>query len=276
MHVAKAHRHYIAYLTKLLEEESDKRERHDMMTLFEYNRARYEEESNRRIESERFSSQTGRTCHTILRREPMRFVSTSQGPQHVTVQSTLPSSQMDPISVREELGVIVHESQQSLSPYDAHQPTRLDEVKLKDVLNRVHLLQRRFTENKLGLKVPDPRNSAGSAQANIALDVCLAPDAKVTVSGPRIDIPVVDLLFSQGDPEADVPSMRKIEELKAAARVRDAFAYAETKWGKVCDMPRKRIGNAMVAPDDRPYDECLRLLPTYGSFLPRRPSSASF
>ena len=66
--IASAQRHWVKHMAKKLEEEQDVKEFKDNMTMFDFNQARVEEESTRKIESGKYASQTGRTCHTILRR----------------------------------------------------------------------------------------------------------------------------------------------------------------------------------------------------------------
>lgn len=281
--VATAQLHVVRHLTHRLAQESDRRELKDTMTLFDFNKARLEEETNRRIESEEYSSQLGRNCHTNVRRPaeaaPMHFGVGVNGKLSVAESTAL-------------LGHVAYTGTAvSLSPYDVRKPSRMDETRLQEYLKKL-----KTPASRLSVFASDPRSIVGGSAVNIKLDVTLAPEVKVTTCGPRVDVPIVDLLLGNNDGDSVVPSLRRLDELKLASRVREAFAFSDTVYGKSLNggstiatnglkarpnsagsqhhYSRAKIEAAIVTPDDLSYDECLRLLPTYGSFLPRRPATA--
>jgi hypothetical protein len=59
---------WVAKRAQEAEEKLDEMEFKDTISMWSYNQSRIEEEINRRKESYQMSSQTGKTCHTILRR----------------------------------------------------------------------------------------------------------------------------------------------------------------------------------------------------------------
>lgn len=261
--VANAQVHVVRHLTSQLAEEHDRRDMRDCMTLFAFNKARLEEETNRRLESESYASQLGRTCHTILRPrtagsvQPMRFqVGEAIGKTTGTKDLSVPSEALARVAYG---GPAV-----SLSPYDARPVTEFDELKLQNALQRYG-----------GSSGARP-SSAPAASHDRSVDVVLAPDAKVTPTVPRVDVPIDELLYSVHDSSYGVPSSRRIEELKLASRVRDTFASDRKpdRPSSAHHYPRAKVEKAVVTPDDSAVEQCMLLLPTYGSFLPRRPQTA--
>jgi hypothetical protein len=272
--LAEAHRKYISFLTRKLAEENDVKNFNDMMVLFAGNQARLREESLRRMESDRYASLVSRTGHVIERREvahpPLRFNTPGN---NISQSSGRPSTAPGDGSWAEKLGYVMYRGPQtSLSPYDVRTPSRLDEESLHRMANVIPTPDDSAAEvrARLGLLNPDPRNlvTTGSSGGS-GLDVVLAPDAKITPNIPRLDIPIKELLFLPTDPDASIPSVAQLAQMAVVERLRENFSFAVTKAGKRCYMPRAKIEAAMISPDDRPYDECIRLLPTYGAFLPR-------
>lgn len=296
--VGNAHQHLVKYFAARMSDEGDRRDLRDTMSLYDFNRSRLDEESNRRLESEGFASQLGRTHHLHLRKtgsipagDGATTTDAKPGRMHFNIGATVKpssgSSTLPPTAEQQQslLGVRSYQGPASstLSPYDHRHITRLDEVKLQAFMQRYSREEGTTTAPAAGVSVsqltpmtqPKALNTMGTPCCG--LDVALAPDAKVTAVGPRIDTPVMDLLFESSEPHAGVPSQRKIEELKIAARVREAFASDRKpgqRPGSAHHYPRSKIERAMVTPDDHATSDCMRLLPTYGSFLPRRPSTA--
>ena len=276
--LAQAHRKYIAYLTRKLAEENDVRDFNDMMVLFAGNQSRLREESLRRMEADRYASLVGRACHVIERRDPahppLRF--NTPGAAAPGRPSTVPAGsgtrQLD-TEWAEKLGYVIYKGPQtSLSPYDVRQPSRHDQETLQRLASTIPTPDDGASDIRaaLGLHNPDPRNLVGTGSSGGGgLDVVLAPDAKVTPNIPRLDIPIKELLFLPSDPDASIPSITQLQQMKVVERLRENFSFAVTKAGKRCHLPRAKIEAAMVTPDDRPYDECIRLLPTFGASMPR-------
>lgn len=284
--VGNAHQHLVRYFAAKMADNSDQRALRDTMTLYDFNRSRLEEEANRRLEAEVYSSQIGRTHHTHLKKgatDPkasrMHFnVGLSVKPSATTspaIEATSTEQQQ-----QELLGVTSYKGPATtLSPYDHRRTTRLDEAKLNTFMQRYAPGPTPIAGASVALLTPmsppSVLNTTGTPCSG--LDVALAPDVKVTSVIPRLDATVVDMLYESTEPHAGIPSQRKLEELKAAARVREAFASDRKpgqRPGSAHHYPRSKIERALVTPDDASATDCLRLLPSYGSFLPRRPASA--
>lgn len=285
--LAEAHRKYIAFLTRKLGEENDVKSFNDTMVLFAGNQARLREESLRRMESDRYASLVGRACHIIERKElshpPLRFnapggagaTSGTALAAQTFARAATPGGAGDAATAwADKLGYVMYRGPQtSLSPYDVRVPSRSDEAQLYRMAHVLPTPDDPAAEvrARLGLQNPDSRNlvSTGARAGGSGLDVVLAPDAKITPNIPRLDIPIKELLYLSADPDASIPSVSQFAQMVVVERLRENFSFAVTKAGKRCHMPRAKIEAAVISPDDRPYDECIRLLPTYGSSLPR-------
>lgn len=288
--VGNAHQHLVRYFAARMADDSDKRALRDTMTLYDFNKSRLDEETNRRLEAEVYSSQIGRTHHTHLKKS-ITEVDSKAGRMHFNVglavkpTSTTTAGTTVETTAQQLLGVKSYQGPMptTLSPYDHRQTTRLDEAKLEAFMQRytgAPSPSAPLAGASVGLMTPMTQPSAQHTVGSVpchGLDVALAADAKVTVAGPRLDATVMDMLYESSEPHAGIPSQRKLEELKAASRVREAFASDRKpgqRPGSAHHYPRSKIERALVTPDDHSSGDCMRLLPMYGSFLPRRPATA--
>jgi hypothetical protein len=260
-----------------LEDEHDARDMRDAHHSLAFQQARLEEETARRVESESLAGQAGRTCHKMLRRLPR----TGHGEEPVTAASQLPSAKMDRGEALAKLGHNVAPAatnEESLSAFDHYVPSSIDERRLKDLLTR---LGSKDDEQKpvdarkrFGLTSPHPASMAGTGlTASGGLDVVAGPGTVTTPIAPRTDVPIAELLGPILDVEEDVPSAARLEQLRLVERVRDCFARATTKGGAPMHVPRSVIERALVTPDDRPYEDCMRLLPVPGMGFPSNPNA---
>ena len=276
--LANTQRHWVTHVVRRMEEERDSKVMNDCLTGLAFHQARVDEESSRRLESCTFGSQTGRVCHTILRREPKH---TGEGAEDrvgmVTAASQLPSKALDKERAMEMLHKVTYTGSDStsLSPYDDYQPTALDERRLQELLSVVNVPDRcsDSARERHGLKGPHPTSVAATSLCNTRLDVSVTGETKTVGTQPRTDVPVMQLLFPALKAEEDVPSLRQLEQMRVVDRIRECFARMKTKDGKGFHVPRSVIEAALITPDDRPYDECLRLLPRPGSSLPHNPNA---
>jgi hypothetical protein len=291
--VGNAHQHLVKYFAAKMSSDSDKRSVRDTLTLYDFNRSRLEEETNRRLESEMFASQLGRTHHTHLRKGSTVGGTASDGtigkPGHMhfnlgsAVKPTSDGSSGTAETKQQILGIHTFQNNggicTTLSPYDNRIITRLDEAKLEAFMNRYRTDS---VAHPAGASVAQmtPMSQQGNQLGApcAGLDVALAPDAKITGIAPRLDTPIMDLLFDACDASSGVPSQRRIQELNMASRVREAFGSDKKpqtqRPGSAHHYPRNKIERAVTTPDDHGASDCMRLLPSYGAFLPRRPATA--
>jgi len=263
-----------------LEEEEKKREMVDAQSNLAFHQARIEEETARRLESAQFASQAGRTCHPFLRRVPRA----NEDAPPVTVQSTLPSAGLDHEDALAMLNKVAYTGTDtaSLSPYDSYQFTSLEEDKLRKLLVRIASPDDAAAapKDKYGLKSPHPTCMTGTSGKNAGLDV-VAKDggAAVAAVAPRTDVPLVEQLYPALRAEDDVPSLQRLSQLRMVERIREVFARQQVAaggkggsgGGGVAPLPRSVIEQAILTPDDRPYGECIKLLPRPGAGLPKNP-----
>jgi hypothetical protein len=73
--------------------------------------------------------------------------------------------------------------------------------------------------------------------------------------------------------EVGVPSLRRQKQLRLVERIRLSFARNVDVKGNPAPIafPRGAIEAALVSPDDRPVEECIKHLPIPGSHYPRNP-----
>ncbi len=266
--VVASQRHWVKRMLQRVEEENDEREMSDVLTTLAFNQARIEEESTRRMESEEHGSQAGRTCHTILRRVP-QDPSASGGPsEKITERSQMPSGNLPREETLQLLNrVAYHGSEISLSPYDAYQPTAMDEKKLQALLSRVKAPESSSPHFSMGrLRPTEPRSITGTSALNITLDVTNSADMKPAPRIPRSDIPLIEQLLPVLRDEENVPSLAQMEQMRLVDRIRECLGRVKTKKGDQFHVPRKEIERAIIRPDDRPYEECFKLLPLPGGF----------
>jgi hypothetical protein len=268
-----ANQRIVAHLVRQVESENDDREMHDAQHVLAFQQSRMEEETARRLESDTLAGQTGRTCHPILRRVPRR-----PGESPVTVKSQLPSAALEKVDAMRMLGRAAAPgagNEESLSAYDHYEPNAMDETKLREMLTRLashdDAVVAADARRRLGLTSPHPGSMAGTGKQKATVDLVTGPTTIVSPVGPRSDVPLTELLHAVLAAEEDVPSAERLEQLRLVDRVRDCFARSTTKGGQPIHLPRSTIERAILVPDDRPYEECVKLLPRPGSAFAANP-----
>jgi hypothetical protein len=272
--LAMAQQRIVQHMVNRVDADEDRREMTDVRTSLAFQQARLEEETARRLESDAYAAQTGRTCHTILRRAPRE----KAGAAPVSTKSQQPSATMEREEALAMLGRVVSTNNEtSLSPYDNYEPTPLDEARLRQILGRIagpNTGNAATAMERHGLTSPHPAAMASTVSRNVALDVTVGAETATAPAAPRTDVPLMELLFPALAADDDTPSVRRLEQQHMVERIRECFARQTVKGSggsAPLHVPRSTIESAILTPDDRPFEECIRLLPHAGSGLPKNP-----
>lgn len=273
------HAHIVRHMLSLADQAHDSRVAHDIVATMAMHQARLDEETARRIESDSVASQAGRTCQPILRR--VRPATSPINGAFVSRQSTLPSASMEPDDVLSALHMTPYQgTDTSFSAYDHYKPNSVDERRLQAMMQRLRTVDDPTGEarKRFGLRSPDDSNMAGSSAVNAKPSssipvVAVAPTAAITPAVPRTGMALMEQLVPALRPEQDVPSLRRQKQIRLVERIRTAFACNVDAKGNPAPiaLPRATIETALISPDDRPLEECLRNLPIPGSQYPGNP-----
>lgn len=261
------HARILHHLVHLTDQARDQRVARDVIATFAFNQARLDEETARRVESDTYASQTGRTCHTRLRRP------TAEAPPK-------PSASLDVDTINAMLGRVVYQGgDASFSPYDNYRPRPIDERRLQEMLSKLTTVDDRVTDlqQRFGLSSPHPGSVAASSVRGEPLDLVPSATLQVSAAMPRVDAPLVEQLFPfMATEEAEAPSLSRQKQLRLVDRIRAAFARNVDAKGNPAPIgiPRAVLERAIVSPQDRPIAECMRLLPLPGCDYPANPNPA--